>query len=187
MRLGTSSGSNALSHSVRRLDAKTGKVSTIAGTARRILRRWRPSQQGAVERAARIGLDKAEDLYICDVKNHRIRKVDMKRGTIFDFCRHGRAKADSEWRTVRQHTAQRTAGLDFDNQGNLWLALREGNAILKLDVAAGTVHQAAGTGKKGFTGDAGPAKDATLSGPKGLSVAPNGNVTWPILKTTRFA
>jgi DNA-binding beta-propeller fold protein YncE len=34
----------------------------------------------------------------------------------------------------------------------------------------------AGTGKKGFTGNGGPAREATLSGPKGIAVGPNGNV-----------
>jgi len=66
--------------------------------------------------------------------------------------------------------------LDFDKAGNLILALREGNEILKIDMALGTVHHVAGTGKKGFTGDGGPAKDATLAGPKGVSVAPNGDI-----------
>ena len=66
--------------------------------------------------------------------------------------------------------------LDFDRAGNLWLALREGNQVFKLDLAAGTIHHVAGTGAKGFTGHGGPAKEATLSGPKGISVAPDGNV-----------
>jgi streptogramin lyase len=66
--------------------------------------------------------------------------------------------------------------LDFDKDGNLWVALREGNAVLKLDVAKGTAHHIAGNGKKGFIGDGGPAKEASLNGPKGLSVAPNGDV-----------
>jgi streptogramin lyase len=34
----------------------------------------------------------------------------------------------------------------------------------------------AGSGAKGFTGNGGPAKLATLSGPKGMSIAANGNV-----------
>ena len=40
----------------------------------------------------------------------------------------------------------------------------------------GTIHHIAGTGKKGFTGNGGPAKKATLSGPKGIAIAPNGDV-----------
>jgi DNA-binding beta-propeller fold protein YncE len=58
----------------------------------------------------------------------------------------------------------------------MWLALREGNAIYRLDLMAGTIHHVAGTGQKGFSGNGGPAKQATLSGPKGLSVAPDGKV-----------
>ena len=58
----------------------------------------------------------------------------------------------------------------------MWLALREGNAVLKLDLKSRTLRRVAGTGKKGFTGNGGPALQATLSGPKGISIAPNGNV-----------
>jgi streptogramin lyase len=66
--------------------------------------------------------------------------------------------------------------IDFDAKGNLWLALREGNAIYKFDMVAGTIHHIAGTGQKGFTGNGGAAKTATLSGPKGISISPDGNV-----------
>ena len=58
----------------------------------------------------------------------------------------------------------------------MWLALREGNAVYRLDLKRGTIHHEAGTGKKGFTGNGGPAKAATLSGPKGIAVGPKGNI-----------
>src|SRR5262245_66282587 len=66
--------------------------------------------------------------------------------------------------------------IDFDRRGDMWLALREGNAVYRLDMKAGTIHHVAGTGEKGFTGNGDAAKLATLSGPEGLSGAPNGNV-----------
>jgi streptogramin lyase len=66
--------------------------------------------------------------------------------------------------------------LDVDPAGNVWLALREGNAVYRIDAADGKIRHVAGTGKKGFTGNGGPAKSATLSGPKGISVAPDGRV-----------
>ena len=56
----------------------------------------------------------------------------------------------------------------------MWLALREGNAICRLDLKAGTIHHVAGTGAKGMSD--GPAPQATLSGPKGISIAPGGAV-----------
>ena len=58
----------------------------------------------------------------------------------------------------------------------MWIALREGNAVYRLDLIKGTIHHEAGTGKKGFTGNGGPAKAATLSGPKGIAVGPRGNI-----------
>ena len=58
----------------------------------------------------------------------------------------------------------------------MWLALREGNAVYRLDLSKGTIHHEAGTGKRGFSGNGGPAKSATLSGPKGIALGPRGNV-----------
>jgi DNA-binding beta-propeller fold protein YncE len=67
--------------------------------------------------------------------------------------------------------------LDFDAAGNLWLALREGNAVYKFDMKAGTLRHIAGVGgKPGYAGDGGSAKQAVLGGPKGISISPNGDV-----------
>ena len=48
--------------------------------------------------------------------------------------------------------------------------------MYRIDLDNETLHHIAGTGKKGYTGHGGPAKEATLSGPKGISVAPNGDI-----------
>jgi sugar lactone lactonase YvrE len=57
----------------------------------------------------------------------------------------------------------------LDPNGNLYLALREGNAIYRIDLDTETLHHVAGTGERGHTGDGGPATLATLGGPKGLA------------------
>ena len=62
----------------------------------------------------------------------------------------------------------------LDPSGNLYLALREGNAIYRIDLTNETIHHVAGTGDQGYTGDGGPADQATLAGPKGLAYAPDG-------------
>ena len=59
----------------------------------------------------------------------------------------------------------------LDPAGNLYLALREGNAVYRLDLEAETIHHVAGTGEQGYTGDGGQAVEATLAGPKGLAYA----------------
>jgi streptogramin lyase len=166
-----------LSHSVRKLDIKTGIITTVAGSGvPGFSGDGGPATQAKLNEPHSIGFDKIGNLYICDVKNHRIRKVDLKTGLISSVCGTGEKKPTPDGAKIPGAPLSGPRALDFDAAGNLWLALREGNAILKLDLAKGTVHHVAGTGKKGFTGDGGPARDATFNGPKGLSVAPNGNI-----------
>jgi DNA-binding beta-propeller fold protein YncE len=64
----------------------------------------------------------------------------------------------------------------LDPPGNLYLALREGNAILRIDSKTQRIYHLAGTGEKGYSGDGGPAREAKLSGPKGLAYAPDGSL-----------
>ena len=66
--------------------------------------------------------------------------------------------------------------LDLDSQGNLWLATREGNQVFRIDPKQRKIYHIAGTGKAGFTGHGGLAKQANLSGPKGIAVGPDGNI-----------
>jgi len=66
--------------------------------------------------------------------------------------------------------------LDVAPDGDLWLALREGNAVYRADMKTGHWHHVAGTGKQGFSRHGGPAAIATLSGPKGISLDADGNV-----------
>ena len=60
--------------------------------------------------------------------------------------------------------------------GDLFIALREGNAIYRVDARTQTLHRVAGTGEQGYTGDGGPALEAKLSGPKGLTYGEGDNL-----------
>jgi len=165
-----------LNHCVRKLDIKTGIVSTIAGTgAAGFSGDGGAATNAQLNEPHSIGFDPAGDLYICDVKNHRVRKVAMKDGVITTFAGTGERKPTPDGVPFANAPLSGPRALDFDREGNLWLALREGNTVVELDTK-GLVHQVAGTGAKGYTGDGGPAKAALLNGPKGLAVGPDGNI-----------
>jgi streptogramin lyase len=124
-----------------------------------------------------IQFDPAGNLYICDIRNHRVRKVDMATGIITTFSGTGEAKMAADGAAFENAPLHGPRALDFDAEGNLWLALREGNAVYKFDLKAGTLHHVAGVGgKPGYSGDGRSAKQAVLGGPKGISIAPNGDV-----------
>ena len=162
---------------VRRVDAKTGRISTIAGTgAPGFSGDGGPAAQAKLNQPHSIQFDRDGNLYICDIGNHRIRNVDAKTGVISTFAGTGAKTPTPDGAKFAEAPLNGPRALDFDLRGNLWLALREGNAVYKLDLKAGTLHHVAGNGQKGFTGHGGPARQATLSGPKGLSIGPDGNV-----------
>jgi trimeric autotransporter adhesin len=74
-----------------------------------------------------------------------------------------------------QTSATFPVGIAEDGNGNLYVAARTQNRILKISVQ-NRVMVAAGNGSKGFSGDGGPADRATLSSPMGVAVDYAGNL-----------
>ena len=60
----------------------------------------------------------------------------------------------------------------FLQNDSLWVALREGHSVWRLDLSNDVWRHVAGTGKKGYSGDGGDAKQAAFDGPKGIAVGP---------------
>jgi streptogramin lyase len=166
-----------LNHRIRRVDAKTRIVSTVAGTGRAgFSGDGGPATQAELNNPISIQLDSRDDLFICDIGNHRVRKVDMKTGVITTYAGTGQRAATTDGAKFATAPLNGPRSLDFDRKGNLWVALREGNQVWKLETKTGVARHIAGTGKAGSGGNGGPAKLATVSGPKGISVARNGDV-----------
>ena len=166
-------GNNA----VRRIDAKTGIITTIAGGWER---RGYSGDGGPAAAAALRGPHSIQfgpdgRLYICDVGNHAIRIVDLATGLITTFAGTGKPGPTPDGAPITGTPLNNPRSLDVDREGNLWLVTREGNQVLKFDLKAGVIRQIAGTGEAGFTGNGGPAKLATLSGPKGIALDAAGN------------
>ena len=164
-------------HAIRRYNANTKTLSTFAGTGK-------PGYSGDGGKAVKAALNlpislqfsPAGDLYIADIGNHVIRRVNGKTGEITTFAGTGKAGATPDGSPIVGTPLNGPRSLDFDAAGNLWLVTREGNQVLRFDLNKGVIHCVAGPGQKGFTSNAGLAKDATLSGPKGIAVAGDGGV-----------
>jgi streptogramin lyase len=162
---------------VRKVDAKTGVITTVAGSGERGFGGdGGPAVKAKLNRPHSIAVDHDQNLYICDIGNHRIRKVDLKTGTITTFAGTGEKKSTPDGASIAGTPLKGPRALDFDGDHSLYLALREGNAVYRIDLETETLHHLAGTGKTGYTGDGGPAKEAELSGPKGIALGSNGDI-----------
>ncbi len=166
-----------VNHAVRKIDMKTGILTTIAGTGKAgYSGDGGPAVEAEFKQPHSIQFGPEGDLYICDIGNHVIRKIDMRTGIVSTFAGTGKPGETPDGSPIAGTPLKGPRSLDFDKEGNLWLATREGNQVFKFDLRAGTIAHIAGTGKGGFTGHGGPATEATLSGPKGITVDAEGNV-----------
>lgn len=164
-------------HVVRRIDARTKIVTTVAGNGTAgYSGDGGPATAAQLNQPHSIQFDPAGQLYICDIRNNVIRRVDPKTGVISTFAGTGKAGDTPDGAPIAGTPLRGPRTLDFDRAGDLWLATREGNQVFRFDLKAGKIHHVAGTGKKGYSGDGGPAREATLNGPKGLTVGRDGRV-----------
>ncbi|MDA2934592.1 IPT/TIG domain-containing protein [Acidobacteria bacterium AH-259-D05] len=164
-------------HRVRKVDAMTGIITTVAGTDH-------PGFSGdggsAIEaelnKPERIAVDGVGNLFIADSLNDRIRKVDAISGIITtvagsdqeDFLGDGSPATEAVLRFPQQ--------IAFDGGGNFLIADTVNDRIRKVDLSTGIITTVAGTGEHGFTGDGELATEANLRSPKGVAVNGAGDV-----------
>jgi sugar lactone lactonase YvrE len=116
-------------------------------------------------------------LYIADTENHRIRVVDLDSGTISAFAGTGEPgyAGDGGAATSAQLNYPRDIAID-PVDGLLYVADTENHVIRAIDLDSGTISTVAGSNVMGNSGDGGPALEATLYRPFGVSVDEDGLV-----------
>lgn len=160
-------------HLVRKVDAKTGKISTVAGSGQKGFGGdGGPATKAQLSTPHSIALDSDNNLYIADIGNHRIRKVDAKTGIISTIAGNGEKQPPVAGQAAGGKPMIGPRAL-FIVGDSLWIALREGHAVWKMNLKTGILNHVAGSGKRGYSGDGGPAKEATFDGPKGIAIGPD--------------
>jgi DNA-binding beta-propeller fold protein YncE len=164
-------------HIVRRVDARTRIITTVAGTGQPgYSGDGGPASQAQFRQPHSIAIAPDRALLVCDIGNHRIRRVDLTSGIISTYAGTGEAGPTPDGAPLAGTPLNGPRALAIDARGDIYVVLREGNAVYRIDSKAQRIHHIAGTGEKGYTGDGGPARLAKLSGPKGTAWAPDGNL-----------
>ncbi len=163
-------------HLVRRVDAKTNIITTVAGTGNAgYSGDGGPAAKATFRRPHSIALDGQGGLYVADIGNHRIRRIDLKTGLVESIAGSRERKLPTDGQKALGNPILGPRALFIDGN-TMWIALREGHSVWKMDLKDGILRHVAGTGERGFAGDGGSAKQATFNGPKGIAAGPRGNI-----------
>jgi streptogramin lyase len=163
-------------HLIRRVDAASGIISTIAGTgAAGYGGDGGPAREAQFSSPHSIALDHRGGLYVADIGNHRIRRIDLETGLVDSIAGDGGKQPPRDRQAAKGNSVVGPRALFIDG-GTMWVALREGHSVWTLSLTSGKWSHVSGTGKQGFSGDGGLAATATYNGPKGIAVGPDRNV-----------
>ena len=160
---------------VRRIDVKTGIVTTVAGTGKK----GNAPDGGAAAKSDLGGIyciafGKGV-LYACDLDNRRVRAVDLRTGVITTAAGNGQKGVPKDGERAVDQPLVDPRAVTVDSKGNLYVLERGGHALRVVD-PSGRIRTVAGTGKAGLSGDGGPALQAQMNGPKHISAAPDDTI-----------
>ena len=161
---------------VRKVDAATGIISTVAGTGEPGYGGdGGPGPLAQLREPNDCFLDGRGGLLIADIQDQRIRRVDLNTGIINTFAGNGEKVRAGDGLPATQASILGARAVCMDGSGNTYIAEREGNGVRKVD-ANGIMSTLAGTGERGYTGDGGPASAATWGAPKAIRCDAAGDV-----------
>jgi trimeric autotransporter adhesin len=161
---------------IRKINLSTGILTTVAGNNYSGF-----SGDGGLARTALLGiptdlfLDAANNIYIADMGNNRIRKIDgvtkiitTIAGSTSGFSGDGGpATAAKLWYP---------SDVTVDNAGNIYISDYLNNRIRFVSQSTGIITTIAGTGAAGYSGDGGPATSAAIRSPSTVIIGANNNI-----------
>ncbi len=161
-------------HRIRRVD-RSGTITTVAGTGEDGgSGDGGPAVQAQMRFPEGVAVDAAGILYIADIGNHRIRRVDT-RGVITTVAGTGARGYSGDGGTATSAYLSLPTGVAVDGAGNLYIADSDNQCIRRVDTQ-GVIVTVAGTGSRGYSGDGGSATGASLDSPTGVAVDGAGNL-----------
>ena len=183
---------DSFNHALRKIDAKTGVVTTVAGSNKMgvnaVIAAATGSGQsgfagdGGLAKDAlfstliQIAIDPAKkNLFVADIGNKRVRRIDLESWTIKTVAGYGVGGVPPDDTIAVTAPLVDPRSVTPDAAGGFYILERNGHALRYVN-AKGGIRTVAGTGIKGLSGDAGPALQATMSGPKYTTLDRDGTV-----------
>jgi sugar lactone lactonase YvrE len=152
-------------------NAATTKVITVAGG---YAGNGKPATAAGIDQLSSVAIDAKGNLYVTDSGNCQIRKINSK-GVIVKFAGTTVCGFSGDGGPAASAMIDSPSTIVFDGAGNLLFG-DEGNSRIRKITSAGIISTIAGNGTAGYSGDGGPATEASLNGPTSLFVDSTNNI-----------
>lgn len=126
---------DTLNHRVRKIDLRSGIITTIAGTGDKgYAGDGGPAVQARFDGVFAIGLgDRGRKLYVADLGNRRIRVVDLKTGVVTTAAGNGTRGVPADGGKATDSPLVDPRAVAADTKGNIYIVERSGNALRVVD------------------------------------------------------
>ncbi|MDR3676854.1 MAG: choice-of-anchor D domain-containing protein, partial [Acidobacteriota bacterium] len=164
-------------YSIRRVDATTKFISTVAGTGTAGF----GGDGGAATSAklnfpTEVALDGSGNLFIVDSNNERIRRVDVLTHDITTVAGNGQTGFNGDNTAATSASLCNPYGVALDGSGNVFIADTCSSRLRRVDATTQNITTVAGDGAQDFTGDGGLAAFAALNSPQAVAIDSTGNL-----------
>ena len=170
--------SDSAFHRVRKIGTD-GRIAHFAGSPTGVsgnVGDFGSATSARLNRPGTLAVDTQGNVYIADMGNQRIRRVDAVTGIITTYAGNGGAGFSGDNGPANQASLNNPTGLAFDTQGNLYIADRANQRIRRVDAVSKTITTVAGDGTQNFNGEDGLATGAQFNNPSDVGVDGNGNL-----------
>lgn len=157
--------SSAYAQDVRIIDVFAGGSNGDTGPA-----------TGASMRPLGAAIDNQGNVYFADVQSNCVRRIAFATGIITTVAGNGEEGDNGIGGLAIHATFRGPSDVDIDSAGNLYIVDRGNHRIKRVNAATGTIHNVAGNGVPGYSGDGGPATSAKLYNPTSIAVEDDGTI-----------
>lgn len=167
---------DTMNHRIRRVEAGTGQIMTIAGVGQpRFCGDGGPSTSAGLNEPAALAVQGVR-LYIADQSNNRVRAIDLTTGIISTVAGTGSAAYNGDGILAAEACLAGPSGLATGADGTLYIADTFNGRVRAIDPTTGIIRTVVGDGGEYRYQGAVEAMSTSLSRPSGIAVDPEGNL-----------
>ena len=156
-------------HRIRRMDARTGIITLVAGNGEAgYSGDGGPALDAVINQPYGLAVDGNGDMYFAQRFDQAVRKIDGRNGIVSTVAGTGEFGYGGDGSPANEAMLREPNDLFLDGQGGLLIADIQDQRIRRVDLTTGIITTIAGTGERSRAGDGKSAAGASLMGPRAV-------------------